>query len=77
MKQPAQVKAGGIEELYPFLYTGQSDLATVLQEVRRSTEEKIREIMTLRDSLGHELADRLSACAQAMADAQRDASVTT
>jgi len=71
MKQPAQEKAGGIEELYPFLYTGHSDLATVLQEVRRSTEEKIREIMTLRASLGHELADRLSACAQAMAHAFR------
>jgi D-sedoheptulose 7-phosphate isomerase len=67
MKQPAQEKTGGIEELYPFLYTGHSDLTTVLQEVRRSTEEKVREIMALRDSLGHELAGRLSACAQAMA----------
>ena len=71
MKQPAQEKTGGIEELYPFLYTGHSDLATVLQEVRRSTEEKVREIMTLRDSLGHELAGRLSACAWAIAQAFR------
>ena len=61
MKQPAPEKADGLEELYPFLYTGHSDLATVLQQVRRSTEEKVREIMALRDALGHELAGRLSA----------------
>src|SRR5438445_10565957 len=71
MQQPAQEKAGGFEELYPFLYTEHSDLATVLQEVRRSTEEKVREIMALRDCLGHELANRLSTCAQAMARAFR------
>jgi D-sedoheptulose 7-phosphate isomerase len=71
MKQPAPEKVGGLEELYPFLYAGHSDLASVLQEVRRSTEEKVREIMALRDWLGHELASRLSACAQAMARAFR------
>ena len=71
MKQPAQEKADGLAELYPFLYTGHSDLTIVLQEVRRSTEEKIREIMVLRDSLGHELTGRLGACAQAMARAFR------
>ena len=71
MKQPAQEKADGLAELYPFLYTGHSDLTIVLQEVRRSTEEKIREIMVLRDSLGHELTGRLGACAQAMAHAFR------
>ena len=71
MKQSVQEKTSGLEGLYPFLYTGQSDLAAVLQEVRRSTEEKVREIMALRDWLGHELASRLGACAQAMAHAFR------
>ena len=73
MQQSAQEreKVSGVEALYPFLYTGQSDLAVVLQEVRRSTEEKAREIMALRDWLGHELASRLSACAHAMAQAFR------
>jgi D-sedoheptulose 7-phosphate isomerase len=69
MQQPESEPAGGVETLYPFLYTGQSDLAAVLQEVRRSTEEKAREIMALRERLGQELAERLSACAHAMADA--------
>src|SRR5215831_6087350 len=73
MRQPEQEKdkVGGIEALYPFLYTGHSDLTVVLQEVRRSTEEKAREIMALRDWLGNELASRLSACAHAMAGAFR------
>jgi D-sedoheptulose 7-phosphate isomerase len=73
MTQPApeREKASGVEALYPFLYTGHSERATVLQEVRRSTEEKAREIMALRDWLGHELASRLSACAHAMAQAFR------
>ena len=73
MQQPApeNEKTGGVEALYPFLYTGQSDLAAVLQEVRRSTEAKAREIMALRDRLGNELASRLSACAYAMAGAFR------
>jgi D-sedoheptulose 7-phosphate isomerase len=73
MEQPAPEndETSGVEALYPFLFTRQSDLATVLQEVRRSTEEKAREIMALRDRLGHELASRLSACAHAMAQAFR------
>src|SRR5215831_4200679 len=72
MKQPESEQTGGVEALYPFLYTGQSDLAAVLQEVRRSTEEKAREIMALRDWLGQEMASRLSACAAAMARAFRE-----
>ena len=69
--EPERAKAGGVEALYPFLYTGQSDLTAVLHEVCRSTEDKAREIMALRDWLGNELASRLSACAHAMAGAFR------
>jgi D-sedoheptulose 7-phosphate isomerase len=71
MTQPVRENVGGIEGLYPFLDTGQSDLAPVLQDVRRSTEEKIREIMALRDQVGNALASPLSVCAQAMARAFR------
>jgi len=71
MKQPESEQTPGVEALYPFLYTGYSDLAAVLQEVRCSTEEKAREIMALRDWLGQEMASRLGACAAAMARAFR------
>jgi D-sedoheptulose 7-phosphate isomerase len=59
--------AGGIESLYPFLYAGKGDLGAVLAEVRRSTEEKVREIVALRERVGSELRGRLVECAAAMA----------
>jgi D-sedoheptulose 7-phosphate isomerase len=59
--------AGGIESLYPFLYAGKGDLGAVLAAVRRSTEEKVREIVALRERVGSELRGRLVECAAAMA----------
>jgi D-sedoheptulose 7-phosphate isomerase len=58
----------GVESLYPFLYSGESDLEAVLTEVRRSTEEKTAEIVALRRDVGARYADELEACARAMAD---------
>jgi D-sedoheptulose 7-phosphate isomerase len=56
-----------VESLYPFLYSGKVDLDAVLDAVRRSTVEKADEIVALRDELAEREADRLIACAEAMA----------
>ena len=56
--------AGGVESLYPFLYSGGgSTVAELLEEVRRSTAEKATEIVELRQRVAAEYADRLAACA--------------
>jgi D-sedoheptulose 7-phosphate isomerase len=57
----------GVESLYPFLYAGQADLDAVLEEVRRSTAEKAAEAVALRATVAEREADRLAACAGAMA----------
>ncbi len=57
-----------VEELYPFLYAGGGNaVADVLAEVRRSTAGKAAEIVALRQRLATEYADRLDACAAALA----------
>jgi D-sedoheptulose 7-phosphate isomerase len=63
----ARDAAGGIEDLYPFLYAGESDLEAVLEQVRRSTVEKATEIVGLRRRVAEEQGARLAACAEAMA----------
>ena len=63
---------GGIESLYPFLYADGEDEATaegVVEEVRRSTREKVAEIAALREEVLASHADTLVACATAMAEA--------
>jgi D-sedoheptulose 7-phosphate isomerase len=59
---------GSIEELYPFLYAGSSDLAAVLEQVRASTVAKAKEIIELRQRIRDTEGSRLAACAQEMAD---------
>src|SRR2546421_4690610 len=59
--------ASGIQNLYPFLYAGESNLESVLEEVRKSTVEKAIEIVELRRRVAEELGPRLAACAAAMA----------
>jgi D-sedoheptulose 7-phosphate isomerase len=59
---------GGIQSLYPFLYSGESDLDSVLQQVARSTIEKATEIVSLRRLVAEEQGARLSTCAAAMAE---------
>lgn len=58
----------GVESLYPFLYEGKSDLDAVLEEVRRSTEEKANEIVALRDDLLRSQGDHIARCAAEMAE---------
>ena len=58
---------GDIESLYPFLYAGQADLDAVMEQVRRSTAEKAAEAVALREVVAEREADRLAACAEAMA----------
>lgn len=65
----AGTSAGGIEELYPFLYEGDTDLAPVLAQVSGSTAEKAREIVALRARMAEQYAARLAGCASAMAAA--------
>lgn len=60
-------RRSGIESLYPFLYSDASNVDSVLAEVRRSTEEKAAEIIALREEVFDLHADRLVACAEAMA----------
>lgn len=58
---------GGVESLYPFLYSGESNLDHVLDQVRRSTVEKAAEIVDLRRLTVQRDAARLADCARAMA----------
>ena len=65
---PGPAADGGVESLYPFLYGGgEQSISAVLDEVRRSTREKAAEIAALRRSVVEAEADRLAACAAAMA----------
>jgi D-sedoheptulose 7-phosphate isomerase len=58
-----QPGAGSMESLYPFLYSGTTDLTAVLEQVRRSTVAKAEEITELRRVIGERDGARLMACA--------------
>ncbi len=60
-----------MRELYPFLYSGDSDLDAVLADVRRSTVEKAEETVALRQAVLARDAARLEECAARMAEAFR------
>jgi D-sedoheptulose 7-phosphate isomerase len=55
--------AGSMESLYPFLYSGTTDLAAVLEQVRQSTVAKAEEITELRRVISVRDGARLMACA--------------
>ncbi len=55
--------AGSMESLYPFLYSGKTDMSAVLEEVRRSTVAKAEEIMELRRVISERDGARLMSCA--------------
>jgi len=57
-----------VESLYPFLYADSSNLDAVLQEVRRSTVDKAKEIMALRRQVLAADGARFAECAQDMAE---------
>ncbi|MBO2450789.1 SIS domain-containing protein [Actinomadura barringtoniae] len=59
------------EQLYPFLHAAATDLDTVLAEVRRSTEEKVAEIVALRRTVLERDGARLEACARRLGEAFR------
>jgi D-sedoheptulose 7-phosphate isomerase len=59
--------AGSIESLYPFLYSGTTDIAAVLEQVRQSTVAKADEILRLRREVAAADSARLLACARDMA----------
>jgi D-sedoheptulose 7-phosphate isomerase len=59
--------AGSIEALYPFLYSGTTDVAEVLEQVRQSTVAKATEILQLRRTIRDADGARLLACAREMA----------
>jgi D-sedoheptulose 7-phosphate isomerase len=58
---------GSIESLYPFLYSGTTDLAAVLDEVRLSTVAKAGEITELRRVIAERDGARLEDCARDIA----------
>jgi D-sedoheptulose 7-phosphate isomerase len=61
--------AGGVEELYPFLYQERVDLAPVVEQVSRSTAQKAAEIVQLRATVADRYAEQLARCATAVAAA--------
>jgi D-sedoheptulose 7-phosphate isomerase len=63
----AREPAGSIESLYPFLYSGTTDLSAVLEQVRQSTVAKAEEILGLRRQVRDADGARLVACARQMA----------
>jgi D-sedoheptulose 7-phosphate isomerase len=65
--QSSAAPAGSIEALYPFLYSGQTDVSAVLEQVRESTAAKAEEILQLRRAVLITDGQRLLACARDMA----------
>jgi D-sedoheptulose 7-phosphate isomerase len=61
-----QANAAAMESLYPFLYSGKTDLEAVLAEVRQSTVAKAHEIIELRTTVAVRDAGRLRSCAEEM-----------
>ena len=55
---------GTVESLYPFLYSGTSDLSAVLDQVRASTVAKAAEIVELRRAVGVRDGARIAECAR-------------
>jgi D-sedoheptulose 7-phosphate isomerase len=60
-------RGSGLEDLYPFLYAGEGNIQGVMEQVARSTEEKAREIVALRETVLTRDGERLAACARDMA----------
>jgi D-sedoheptulose 7-phosphate isomerase len=56
-----------VQSLYPFLYSHRSNVDDVLEEVRRSTVDKAKEIIALRADVLAKDGDRLLECADRMA----------
>jgi D-sedoheptulose 7-phosphate isomerase len=59
--------AGAVESLYPFLYAGQADLPSVLEQARQSTVAKADEILQLRRAVSARHGAALKSCARDVA----------
>jgi len=64
MRQENQPGGEAMESLYPFLYSGTSDLPAVLGQVRASTLAKVSEIAELRREVGARDGARIADCAR-------------
>lgn len=62
---------GGVESLYPFLYSGEAPAGSLVADAARSTEAKVAEALALRRSVLVDQGDSLHACARAVAAAVR------
>src|SRR5436309_9711197 len=69
MKAPenGHIRARGIESLYPFLSKSPDQPGALTDDVRRSTREKVLEIVSIRDRLAVGMEGRLTECAHALA----------
>ena len=61
--------SAGIEALYPFLYAKAGSVDGVLDQVRKSTAAKAREIVALREQTIASVSDQIVECGAAMARA--------
>ncbi|HEX5188548.1 MAG TPA: SIS domain-containing protein [Streptosporangiaceae bacterium] len=64
----APADQGSIESLYPFLFAGGTDIASVLDQARASTVAKAHEVMKLREQVCALSGQRLAACARQAAE---------
>ena len=64
MRQEDADGAGAMEALYPFLYSGTTELPAVLEQVRASTVAKAGEILELRRVICARDGARLAGCAR-------------
>lgn len=62
-RQDSQDAGGAMESLYPFLYSGTTDISAVLEQVRASTVAKVAEITELRQVVSARDGARLARCA--------------
>ena len=60
----ANIGVTGVESLYPFLYSGRTDLSAVLEQVRASTVAKAQEIIELRRTVAARDGARIADCAR-------------
>ncbi len=65
----ADQATGGVESLYPFLYGGGTDAASVLDSAAASIVAKLGEIVELRSQVAASSASDVAACAEALAKA--------
>lgn len=67
-EQSAPQTAGGVEQLYPFLYGGGTDARPVLDAAAESARQKVVEIVQLRRAVGEEQGAAVAACAVQLAE---------